>query len=116
LPRIEKLNSSQWALQELQKHSKFLSFVELYRKALDSEGIGEEERKRSMCSVNPCYILRNWMAQDSITQAENGNFELVRLIEKILQNPFSRQEDAENLGYGGKPPKWEKGLKVSCSS
>lgn len=69
-----------------------------------------------MCSVNPCYVLRNWMAQQSIENAEEGDFELVRLIEKILRNPYQRQEEAENLGFSGKPPNWEKELKVSCSS
>jgi len=101
---------------ELEKHSDYKRFLDMYGKALKSEGVSEEQRRSIMCSVNPCYVLRNWIAQKSIVEAEEGDFNLVKLIEKILRNPYQRQEEAEKLGFSGKPPNWEKGLKVSCSS
>jgi serine/tyrosine/threonine adenylyltransferase len=114
---VENLTSTtEWALVELRNHKNFEDFVNFYKQALESEGRGNEERKEIMCSVNPCYVLRNWMAQESIKRAEDGDYTLVQLIEKILQKPYTRQEHAEKLGFSGKPPYWEKQLKVSCSS
>jgi serine/tyrosine/threonine adenylyltransferase len=101
---------------ELVKHSEYKRFLETYEKALTSERVGEEERRSIMCSTNPCYVLRNWIAQKSIEEAEEGDFNLVRLTERILRHPYQRQEEADNLGFSEKPPDWEKGLKVSCSS
>ncbi|XP_059476935.1 protein adenylyltransferase SelO-like [Neocloeon triangulifer] len=105
-----------WALKEIKGHKDFDLFWSMYVAALKEECVEEEERKRVMCSVNPCYVLRNWIAQEAIAEAENGNFQLVRKVEKILQRPYERQEEADRLNFGGKPPTWEKQLKVSCSS
>lgn len=43
-------------------------------------GRTDSERMEEMCKINPCYILRNWMAQDVIKAAENGDFSEVWFI------------------------------------
>lgn len=37
-------------------------------------GVSEEDRRSLMCKCNPRYVLRNWMAQLAIQEANNGNF------------------------------------------
>ena len=105
-----------WALEKVSQSELWPQFVERYTAALASEGKSEEERQTKMNGMNPCYILRNWIAQQAIEKAEKDDFSWVRRLEKILQRPYERQEEAESLGYGGPAPKWEKELKVSCSS
>lgn len=39
----------------------------------------QEERVRVMDSTNPRFILRNYIAQNAIEAAENGDFSEVRL-------------------------------------
>lgn len=37
-------------------------------------GVSEADRRSLMCKRNPRYVLRNWMAQLAIQEADNGNF------------------------------------------
>lgn len=45
-------------------------------------------RVQMMNSVNPHFILRNHIAQNCIDEAENGNFEEVQKVLKLLTSPF----------------------------
>ena len=52
----------------------------------------------------------------AIEKAEDGDFELVKLLEKTLSNPYIEHKEAEEQGFSGKVPDWSKDLVVSCSS
>jgi serine/tyrosine/threonine adenylyltransferase len=67
-----------------------------------------------MKAVNPCYILRNYLAQKAITEATHGDFSELDRLMSILQNPFTEQTGQE--GYAAPAPSWGKKLAVSCSS
>ncbi|CAB3372861.1 Hypothetical predicted protein [Cloeon dipterum] len=114
--KIEEAEDKFWALLETKRHKHFDAFLQKYKDALQAEEVDEARRQSMMQSVNPCYVLKNWMAQEAIAEAEKGNFEQVRLIERILQKPYERQVEAEKLQFGSKVPNWEKRLMVSCSS
>ncbi|XP_054847070.1 protein adenylyltransferase SelO-like isoform X2 [Eublepharis macularius] len=106
-----------WAIHDIAKHELFSSWVAMYllrlqRNADDSES----DRKRRMASVNPRYVLRNWMAESAIQKAERNDFSEVRLLLQVLQHPFQVQTVAETAGYAQRPPAWAKEIKVSCSS
>ncbi|XP_065338422.1 protein adenylyltransferase SelO-like [Cloeon dipterum] len=114
--KVEEVEDKFWALLETKRHKHFDAFLQKYKDALQAEEVDEARRQSVMQSVNPCYVLKNWMAQEAIAEAEKGNFEKVRLIERILQKPYERQAEAEKLQFGSKVPNWEKRLMVSCSS
>ena len=74
------------------------SYVSLIRKEI--EELSEEEvmtwqmdRKKLLKSNNPKYILRNWIAQKAIDEAEEGNFDEARNVLKLLTDPFALNED-----------------------
>jgi hypothetical protein len=69
-----------------------------------------------MQKTNPRYILRNWIAQLAVERTEKNDFSVIKTIHRILQNPFTFQEEAEQMGLASRPPQWAKELKVSCSS
>ncbi|XP_071941976.1 protein adenylyltransferase SelO, mitochondrial-like [Antedon mediterranea] len=48
-----------------------------------------KNRIESMNRNNPKYILRNYIAQNAIDEAEKGNFSEVRRVLKLLQDPYS---------------------------
>lgn len=109
-------SSKKWALGKLNQVKKFKVFMEAYKKRLERENIPETTRMERMQQVNPRYILRNWIAQKAIEQAENGDFEMVKLLYKILSNPYVENKEAEKQGFAGPVPNWSKDLVVSCSS
>jgi len=85
-----------------------------YLLRVKAQDIGDEQRQQAMQQVNPAYVLRNYMAQDAIKAAENGDFSEVELLLTILKDPFVSRPEAEK--YAGLPPDWASEITVSCSS
>ncbi|XP_070584325.1 protein adenylyltransferase SelO-like isoform X1 [Erythrolamprus reginae] len=106
-----------WALQDVAKHNNFSTWIAMYLKRLKrNRGDSDFERRRRMSSVNPRYVLRNWMAESAVQKAEINDFSEVRFLQQVLQHPFLVQILAERAGYAQRPPAWAKDVKVSCSS
>uniref|UniRef100_A0A6G1R435 Selenoprotein O n=1 Tax=Hypotaenidia okinawae TaxID=2861861 RepID=A0A6G1R435_9GRUI len=106
-----------WALQDLGKHQLFSEWVAMYLWRLHrNKSDSDTQRRTRMTTVNPRYILRNWMAESAVQKANLNDFSEVHLLQQILQRPFQRQQAAEEAGYSLRPPAWAKDLKVSCSS
>lgn len=74
------------------------------------------ERRQAMNRANPCYILRNQMAQTAIEQAEAGDFSEVDRLFWLLATPFDVQPEREHPA-DRQPPDVDQALvEVSCSS
>lgn len=85
-----------------------------YQQRLHLETASTQERTASMNRVNPKYILRNYLAQQAIEQAEGGEYaEIERLLE-LLRHPFDEQPASDH--YAASAPAWAETLSVSCSS
>ncbi|XP_039213582.1 protein adenylyltransferase SelO-like isoform X2 [Crotalus tigris] len=106
-----------WALQDVAKHKNFSTWIAMYflrlKRNIDDS---DYERRRRMSTVNPRYVLRNWMAESAVQKAEINDFSEVRFLQQVLQHPFQVQALAERAGYAQRPPAWAKDVKVSCSS
>ncbi|NNK23518.1 MAG: YdiU family protein [Winogradskyella sp.] len=83
-----------------------------YHKRLQKERLSDNNRKAKMNSVNPKYVLRNYMAQLAIDDANNGNYDLIDELFKLLKEPYSEQP--ENEKWFVKRPEWAR-HKVGCS-
>ncbi|CAM9231154.1 unnamed protein product [Bubo scandiacus] len=106
-----------WALQDLAKHKLFSEWVTMYLLRLNrNKGHSDTKRRTRMTTVNPRYILRNWMAESAVQKAHLNDFSEVHLLQQTLEHPFQKQQAAEKAGYSLRPPAWAKDLKVSCSS
>lgn len=82
----------------------------LYR--LQQETILDEERKEKMNRVNPKYVLRNYMAQLAIDDADKGDYKLIDELYTLLKKPYDEQ--TENEKWFAKRPDWARN-KVGCS-
>jgi uncharacterized protein YdiU (UPF0061 family) len=67
-----------------------------------------------MKTVNPKYIIKNYMLQDAIDNASKGDFTLVDALLEIAQNPFDEHKAFEH--YAKPTPMAFANLKLSCSS
>ena len=76
--------------------------------------IDKTERKKQMLGANPKYVLKNYMLQEAIDAAENGDFSLVDDLFKIAQNPFEEYPEFER--WAEATPQAFKNQKLSCSS
>ena len=96
---------------EVQKEGWEQWFLE-YQVYLDQEGLATEKRLVKMKQVNPKYVLRNYMAQLAIDEAEKGKFDLINELYNMLLNPYDEQPEYQK--WYAKRPDWAK-HKVGCS-
>lgn len=92
----------------------FDRWAQAYRQRSEREGTDQVARQTRMRAANPKYILRNYLAQQAIEAAEQGDYEPVRELHAVLSRPFDEQPGMER--YAQRPPEWGKHLEISCSS
>ncbi|MGJ8590991.1 MAG: protein adenylyltransferase SelO [Aquaticitalea sp.] len=83
-----------------------------YADRLQGETLSDSERKEKMNAVNPKYVLRNYMAQLAIDEADNGDYKLIDELFQMLKKPYDEQP--ENEKWFAKRPDWAR-HKVGCS-
>ncbi|MFK5975207.1 MAG: YdiU family protein [Sulfurovum sp.] len=88
-----------------------LEWNRLYQERLKLETISQDIRLEKMKKINPKYILRNYMLEDAIERARDGDYSLVEDLLYIAQNPFDEHKKFEKYL---KPS--EMNIKCSCSS
>ena len=86
----------------------FLSYAE----RLKRETISAQARKKQMNSINPKYVLRNYMAQLAIDDANKGDYGLIDELFNLLKQPYAEQPEHEK--WFAKRPEWAR-HKVGCS-
>lgn len=88
------------------------AWLDDYDKRLEQEE--SKNRNRTMLSINPKYILKNYILQEAIDKAEAGDSSLVNELLMLAQNPFDEHIEFER--YAKATPSNYQNLKLSCSS
>ncbi len=85
-----------------------------YQQRLQSEKSRDDARRARMNAVNPKFVLRNYLAQQAIDKAQQGDYREIDKLMVVLSEPYAEHEGFEQ--YAEAPPDWGKKLSVSCSS
>jgi len=88
------------------------SWLRVYLKRVHNEGMADDMRRQRMDAVNPKYVLRNYLAQLAIDQAEQGDFNQVNKLLELLRHPYDEQPENEN--FAAKRPDWAR-QRAGCS-
>jgi serine/tyrosine/threonine adenylyltransferase len=101
--------------------SKWDNWLEKWKAKIDinsKESI--EDLSKQMKITNPKYTLREWFLVDAYQKAENGNYQLVHELQKVITNPYDEQtKEIEKKYYTKKPSDYfgVAGIShISCSS
>ncbi|MBF0259404.1 MAG: YdiU family protein [Desulfamplus sp.] len=93
-------------------------WLKRYKQRIDRDNLPYEARRVKMNSVNPKYVLRNYLAQLAIDKAEQADFSMIHDLLETLRNPYSEQPDKESFAM--KRPDWARHRPgcsmLSCSS
>jgi len=90
------------------------AWMDSYDVRLTLESRPPQERLAAMQKTNPKYILKNYMLQEVIDAATQGDFSLVWQLQALAQRPFDAHPDMER--YAHPTPLEYRHFELSCSS
>lgn len=88
------------------------NWLDAYAKRIAKDKRSFEQRQLAMRAVNPKYVFRNYLAQQAIDKAEQGDYSMVNELLELFRKPYDEQTNMEH--YAAKRPDWAK-TKVGCS-
>ncbi len=95
-----------------------LGWLGRYRARAGREPGDEETRREAMNRVNPRFVLRNYLAQQAIDAAEQGDHAEIANLLDLLRHPYDEQPGRD--AYAAKRPDWARTAPgcsmLSCSS
>lgn len=91
---------------------KWIDWFSAYLRRLELEAPTHYERKIKMNMYNPKYVLRNYMVQLAIDDADKGDYGLINTFYEMLKKPYHEQPEYDK--WFAKRPEWARS-KVGCS-
>jgi len=112
-PQLGVLHEAFYRSELLLEHSPaFESWVALWAARVRSGGEASTLRIARMNTANPRYVLRNYLAQQAIERAEQGDPAMIHELLDVLRRPFDDQDGFE--AFAEKRPDWAR-QKPGCS-
>jgi uncharacterized protein YdiU (UPF0061 family) len=92
--------------------ARILAWLRTWSRRVADGGVPVGERRRVMDSLNPRFVLRNYLAQEAIDAAENGDPGLIVELLDVLRRPYDEQPGRER--FAARRPEWAR-HRVGCS-
>jgi serine/tyrosine/threonine adenylyltransferase len=98
--------------------AELLDWLHIYANRIKQQDELDETRRHRMNAVNPLYVPRNWLAQQAIDAAEQGDTRELHALMEVLRKPYQEQAGCERFALPR--PEWARNRAgcsmLSCSS
>ena len=113
LEGLDFLDSCFYDRSKKEKHAEQMrAWLKQYAGRLEQIGEPRALRSERMNRVNPLYVPRNYLVQEAIELAEQGDFARINSLLKLFKKPYVEQTGAEN--FAQRRPDWAR-EKAGCS-
>jgi uncharacterized protein YdiU (UPF0061 family) len=112
-PSPELLAEAFYSDELRQTHAdEFADWLARWAERVAADAGDTQLRATRMDAVNPCYVLRNYLAQQAIDRAEQGDTEMIDELLEVLRHPYDEQ--AGRAAFAARRPEWAR-HKAGCS-
>ena len=118
-PTTEPLDDAFYDAAKLTGRAEALAtWLQRWAERIRADNEPDAIRQARMNAVNPCYVPRNYLTQEAIDRAENGDAAGVHELLDVLRRPYVEQPGKER--FAAKRPAWARNRPgcsmLSCSS
>jgi uncharacterized protein YdiU (UPF0061 family) len=111
-PSLDPVSAAFYDEEKRQAHQPaFRAWLDRYTTRVRADG-PDPGRPGRMRAANPRYVLRNFLAQQAIDRAEQGELGAVAELLEVLRRPYDDQPGADE--YDQRRPEWAR-HKAGCS-
>lgn len=112
-PRVQLLQEAFYREDLFQRHAPaFTQWLAQYAARLRLDAEPPLNRSTRMNRCNPRFVLRNYLAQQAIDRAEQGDPAMISDLLEVMRRPYDEQPEKQK--YSAKRPDWAK-QKAGCS-
>jgi uncharacterized protein YdiU (UPF0061 family) len=101
------------ALSEAHR-ARLIAWLKRYAARVQQDGVPAAQRVARMNRANPKYVLRNYLAQQAIDAANEGDPSLIERLLRVLKAPYDEQPEHED-DLAQRRPEWARN-KPGCSA